>query len=274
LVQLNEASSTTDLFDAAALKRALGEHAQGFALNVREACESSNTALLHEAERGAAHRTVLLCHRQTGGRGRRGRSWLSSPEGSLTFSLLWRFPPGAPLPMGLSLAVGVAVARALETFGAKDVRLKWPNDLLLHGRKLAGILVDLHNGRGTPAGAVIGIGLNLRLPASFPAREIPATDLVHAMAEPPTRVDLLARLLIELAATLETFDRAGFAAARQPWLARHAMQDVPVQVVGDRDSVVGICRGIDNDGALLLETAFGLQRIVAGDVSLRPHAGD
>lgn len=274
MIETSEDLVAPGLFDAAALTQALGEHAQGFTLEVRGQCESSNTALLDAAAHGAAHRTVLVCHRQTGGRGRRGRSWVSSPSGSLTFSLLWRFPPGAALPMGLSLAVGVAVARTLEALGTADVRLKWPNDLLLHGRKLAGILVDLHNERGAPAAAVIGIGLNLRLPADFPTQEIPAADLAEALDALPTRLDLLARLLIELAATLETFDRCGFGAYREPWLARHAMQDSPVQVLFERDRVEGICRGLDDDGALLLETASGLQRIVAGDVSLRPHAGD
>jgi BirA family transcriptional regulator, biotin operon repressor / biotin---[acetyl-CoA-carboxylase] ligase len=274
LVAVTDDFTAPELFDTAALKRALGEHAQGFALDVRGECESSNTVLLDAAARGAAHRTVLVCHSQTGGRGRRGRVWLSSPGRSLTFSLLWRFPPGGPLPMGLSLAVGVAVARSLEALGAADVRLKWPNDVLLRGRKLAGILIDLHNERGGPSAAVIGIGINLRLPVDFPRDEIPATDLAEAMAEPPAPLDLLAKLLIELAATLETFDLRGFPAFRERWLARHAMQDAPVQILGERTGVQGICRGLDDDGALLLETASGIQRIVAGDVSLRPHAGD
>lgn len=269
----HEASTSADFFDADALGRALGDHAAAFTRDVREVCESTNTALLDAADRGAPHRTVLVCHRQTGGRGRRGRTWISSPAGSLTFSLLWRFPPGAPLPMGLSLAVGVAVARALEDVGAQGVQLKWPNDVLVRGRKLAGILVDLQNGRAAPAAAVIGIGINLRLPPDLPSDAFPAGDLYLAMAEPPPRLDLLARLLIELDATLETFDREGFGAFRDPWLARHAMQDVVVQVAGDNQTLSGVCRGLDVDGALLLETDSGLQRIVVGDVSLRSHAG-
>ena len=150
----------------AAIASALGPLARRFDVDVLDTCASTNAELLARAETGAASGTVLVANEQTAGRGRRGRSWIASPGDSLTFSLLWRFAPGTA-PAGLSLAVGLAVARALQKVGAGDTALKWPNDILRNRRKLGGILVELLP--GAPHAAVIGIGINLHLPADLPA---------------------------------------------------------------------------------------------------------
>lgn len=256
--------------DAASLKTALGAHARRFMLDLRPSCASSNTLLLEAAEQGAAHCTVLVCAEQTGGRGRRGRVWHSVSGGSLTFSLLWRFMPGSPPPMGLSLAVGVAVAQALEALGARGVALKWPNDLLLDGAKLGGILVELVPGAGAIPGAVIGIGLNLHLPAGFgAAADYPVADLAAAFPALPAPDVLLARILIELYEVLTRFTALGFAAARDAWIARNAFQGAQVHLQAEHQSWQGKCLGVDSDGALLLQTTEGVQRVLSGDVSLR-----
>lgn len=231
---------------------------------------SSNTLLVEAAEQGAAHCTVLVCGEQTGGRGRRGRVWHSVAGGSLTFSLLWRFVPGAPPPMGLSLAVGVAVAQALESLGACGVTLKWPNDLLLDRAKLGGILVELVPGAGTIPGAVIGIGLNLRLPADFDASaDYPVADLARALPVLPSPNRVLARIMIELHEVLTRFAALGFAAVRDAWIARHAFQGVQVRLREEQRTWEGRCLGVDRDGALLLQTPEGVQRVLSGDVSQR-----
>lgn len=256
-----------------AIASALGPLARRFDVDVLDSCASTNAELLARAEAGAASGTVLVANEQTAGRGRRGRSWIASPGDSLTFSLLWRFAAGTA-PAGLSLAVGLAVARALEkvpggkqSAGAGDTALKWPNDLLRNRRKLGGILVELLP--GAPHAAVIGIGINLHLPAAMPpdlraasaALELPAAD----------ESALYAALLAELLATLEQFAAAGFAALRDDWVARHAFQDAPVLLSADFAAPrEGICRGVDTDGALLLETATGIERVLSGEVSLRP----
>lgn len=258
-----------DQLDALGLAVALGGHAARFRLDLRQRCSSTNSVLLELAERGAPGRSVLVCNEQSAGRGRRGRTWLASRAGSLTFSLLWRFPAAAPSPAGLSLAVGVALARALEAQGVSGITLKWPNDVLLAGRKLAGVLIELVPGFGANA-AIIGIGLNLRLPADFPVERIPAADLRQVMPVLPPRNVLLARLLLELEASLVAFGRLGFTAFRESWLARCAHLDTAVRLVSDAGSSDGVCRGVDADGALLLESAAGIQRLVSGDVSLRP----
>lgn len=256
------------------LLKARLQHLGGrFDVDAVEECDSTNSALLRRAEAGAPSGSVLVSDRQTAGRGRRGRSWLSAPGDSLTFSLLWRFALPANRLTGLSLAIGLAVSRALENLGAMDVRLKWPNDILLHAAagdaKLAGILIELQSDR-RGVQAVIGIGLNLRPPSDDLPQ--PAAGLVQAMSPLPSRTDLLAALLRQLAQVLDVFAVDGFPACKNDWLARHAWQDAPVSLFdAGQPPRHGICRGVDDEGNLLLETANGLERILSGDVSLR-HA--
>ncbi len=263
------------MLDLAALKQALGADARRFDADLLPACDSTNAVLLARAESGAPSGTVVIAESQTAGRGRRGRAWISAPGDSLTFSLLWRFAPGS-VPLGLSLATGVAVTNALAKVGAggtaegrpvasMGTALKWPNDVLKDGRKLAGILVELVPGQ-THA-AVIGIGLNLRLPASLPSE---LRETAAALDSPVDANVLLAALLVELRTVLERFAVTGFAGLRADWLARHAHQDAPVRLLSDFAAPrVGICRGVDVDGALLFESAGKVERILSGEVSLR-----
>ena len=211
---------------------------------------------------------MVIAAEQTAGRGRRGRNWFASPGDSLTFSLLWRFAPGTA-PAGLSLAVGVAVVRALAKVGAGEAALKWPNDILQDGRKLGGILVELLP--GAPHAAVIGIGINLHLPPGMPGDVRAASAALCAAGESTDENDLYAALLGELLAVLEIFAVQGFAALRPEWLAHHAFQDAHISLVSDFDTPrPGICRGVDSDGALLLDVDGGIERVLSGEVSLRP----
>ncbi|MCL2346244.1 MAG: biotin--[acetyl-CoA-carboxylase] ligase [Desulfobulbus sp.] len=260
------------LLDPILLKTRLGELAGRFDIDALAVCDSTNSELLRRAEAGAPAGSVVVADRQTAGRGRRGRSWLSSPERSLTFSLLWRF---AVLPAGLgglSLAVGAALARALEALGARGIGLKWPNDVLLATAdgdyaKLAGVLVELTSDR-RGCQAVIGIGLNLGQPVDELAQ--PAAGLDRAGLAAVDRHAVLAAILRELAMALDRFAEAGFAALRADWQSRHVWQERPVQVLGEGEPLAGVCLGADADGALLLQTAAGVQRIHSGEVSLRP----
>jgi len=246
-----------------AIATALGPLAVRFDVDVLGECESTNTELMRRAETGAPSGTVIVAECQTAGRGRMGRSWFAAPEASLTFSLLWRFAAGT-VPYGLSLAVGVALAEALQD-AAPDVRLKWPNDLLRDGRKLGGVLVELVP--GAPHAAVIGIGLNLRLPPDMPA-DVKA--IAAALDRNIVREELLARLLESLHGVLTEFAGNGFMAVRDRWLARCAHLDTPVQILSEfSPPLAGRCVGVDVDGALMLETPVCVQRILSGDVSLR-----
>ncbi|MBE0621186.1 MAG: biotin--[acetyl-CoA-carboxylase] ligase [Burkholderiales bacterium] len=260
-----------DFLDAAAVRARLGEYAQRLHLELLGACASTNTLLLERARSGAPTGSVIACELQSAGRGRRGNSWQSGLGGSLTFSLLWRFDRGAAGLAGLSLAAGVAVARALASLGVEGVQLKWPNDLLHAGRKLGGILIELHGDAAGPSAAVIGIGLNLRLPAAVrDAVAQPVTDVAAIAGEVPQRSRLLAATLVELARVLDGFSEHGFAPLRQEWTARHAHQGRPVTLSSGAGKVVtGRAAGVAEDGALLLETARGLERFVSGELSLR-----
>jgi BirA family biotin operon repressor/biotin-[acetyl-CoA-carboxylase] ligase len=252
----------------AAIASRLGVAARRFDIDILPRCDSTNAELLRRAEAGAASGTVIIAEEQTAGRGRRGRTWFASPGDSLTFSLLWRFAPGTA-PAGLSLAIGVAVARALQIAGGGEPALKWPNDILKDGRKLGGILVELVP--GAPHAAVIGIGLNLRLPSAMPENVRAASAAICAAGEALDANALYASLLGELLATLESFAAGGFAAIRPEWMARHAWQDARVSLSSDFGPMrQGICRGVGTDGALLLEVVDGrVERILSGEVSLR-----
>jgi BirA family biotin operon repressor/biotin-[acetyl-CoA-carboxylase] ligase len=231
---------------------------------IRDSCESTNTELTRRAEAGAPSGTVVVAECQTAGRGRMGRAWFAAPGDSLTFSLLWRFVPGT-VPYGLSLAVGVALAEALGRVGVPDAALKWPNDLLRDGRKLAGVLVELVP--GAPHAAVIGIGLNLRLPSGMPD-DVKA--LAAALEIDLPREEVLAHLLESLLGVLDEFAANGFFALRDRWLARCAHLDMPVQILSEfAPPLSGRCVGVDVDGALMVETAVCVQRVLSGDVSLR-----
>ena len=252
----------------AAIAAELGDAERRFDIDILQSCDSTNAVLLARAEAGAPSGTTMIAIEQTAGRGRRGRSWFANPGDSLSFSLLWRFAPGTA-PAGLSLAVGVAVARALAKVGAGGTALKWPNDILRDGRKLGGILVELLP--GAPHAAVIGIGINLHLPAGMPGDVRAASAALCAAGETADENLVYAALLDALLATLEIFAARGFAALRPEWLARHAYQDTNISLTSDFDAPrLGICRGVDTDGALLLETDGRIERILCGEVSLRP----
>ncbi|WP_249115768.1 biotin--[acetyl-CoA-carboxylase] ligase [Azoarcus sp. L1K30] len=258
-------------FDLTAVSTALGPLASAFSLRWLETCASTNAELMTHtpADDGQVH--VLIAGAQTAGRGRRGRQWQSWPGHSLTFSALWRFDPGVPAPAGLSLVVGLALAITLEKLGVHGVQLKWPNDVLVHGRKLAGILIELLPGRGPTPAAVIGIGINLQLPpdVSIP-EQAGVTDLAAELGTPPRQETMLAAVLGELHKLLDTYAAAGFDALRGAWQQRNAFAGLPVRISGEGKDITGICLGADEDGALLIRTDHEVSRILSGEVSLRP----
>lgn len=255
------------LIDPIRLNALLGSATGRFDVDSVDTCDSTSSELLRRAANGAPSGTVVVADAQTAGRGRRGRAWISAPEASLTFSVLWRFAADAPSLGGLSLAVGTALADGLERLSLAGIGLKWPNDVLFDDAKLAGILVELASDRrGTSA--VIGIGLNLLPPTGELDR--PAAGLSDIANAVPERHVVLATLLAALAETLDRFAKGGFAALRPAWQARHAWQDRTVCLLQDGGPpVIGRCLGADEDGALRIETAAGVRRFLSGDVSLR-----
>lgn len=264
--------TAVDWLDAGTIAAYLGDLAKVFDLNVMDSVDSTNRALLAAALEGAPGGTVFCAEHQQRGRGRRGRSWHSVPGGSLTFSLLWRFDAGLQALAGLSLAAGLAVARAVNRHSAHPVRLKWPNDLVLGPRKLAGILVEVQGDMDGAAFAVVGVGLNVKLgEAQREAIDQAAIDLAE-MGVTAGRNLLLAECLAELHAVGETFRQKGFAALREAWQALDAYVERPVVLtMPDGRKVHGVAAGVDDMGALRLRPGEGMAPVTltGGEISLR-----
>lgn len=256
--------------DECAVRSALAAAAVRFDVQMIRQATSSNALLLQRAAQGAASGTVLAVELQTAGRGRLGRTWHSGLGNALTFSLLWRFECGLNALSGLSLAVGLAMVRALQRLGVPGVGLKWPNDVMAGGAKLGGVLLEAQGDMMGPCAVVIGIGLNCSLPLHLEQRIAQeATALDQLMEEVPLRNELLAVLLQELAVVLDAFAQQGFAAMAGDWQRHHARQDEPIVLrMPDGSSVQGVARGVNGRGELLLETAGGLQVYNSGEVGV------
>jgi len=243
-------------------------------VEVVDQVDSTSSELMRRMSRRDVHGVALAAEWQTAGRGRRGRTWIAIVGGSLTFSLGWRFEQGAGFLAGLSLAVGVAVARALEAEGFANVALKWPNDLVHRHLKFGGILIELNGDALGPSTTVIGIGLNVRLPAAV-RKDIaqPVTDLATIAGRKAPAIDrnrLFARLLCELAEVLERYAKEGFAPFAAEWQHRHAYQGKPVRLLlPDGVTVTGKVAGVDASGALVLADGPRRARFLSGEITLR-----
>jgi BirA family biotin operon repressor/biotin-[acetyl-CoA-carboxylase] ligase len=228
---------------------------------------STNADLLARAPE-LVRPTLLIAEHQSAGRGRAGRSWLSAAGASLTFSLAWKFAGAPQHLLGLPLAVGVALAEAVAAQGV-PVQLKWPNDVLKDGAKLAGILIETRGAAGGGTWAVIGIGLNLLMPDEMEVR------IGRPIATAPwlARMDrdaLMAALLAALVGAMNQFEAAGFTAFRARWDGLHAWRGQPVAIIDAGAAVQqGVAVGVDDSGRLLLDTIGGRVAVLAGDVSLR-----
>jgi BirA family biotin operon repressor/biotin-[acetyl-CoA-carboxylase] ligase len=260
--------------DPAVIAGQLGEAAAAYTVFVHDSLDSTNTALMAAALGGAADGTLLCAEHQQSGKGRRGRQWHSVPGGSLTFSLLWRFETGLQSLAGLSLAVGLAIARAVNRHSGHPAKLKWPNDVLVDYRKLAGILVEVQGDMHGAAFAVVGVGLNVRLNATQrDAVDQPVVDLAE-MGVTLGRNAFLAECLRELHVVSSRFRQSGFSALRVDWLALDAYMGRPVALaLPDARSVHGIAAGVDEAGAFLLRDArSNLNAYSGGEISLRLDA--
>ncbi|AAZ96413.1 biotin--acetyl-CoA-carboxylase ligase [Thiobacillus denitrificans ATCC 25259] len=260
--------------DRRALERALGARAARYSLHLLDDVESTNACVMSAALGGAPDGTLYCAEHQANGRGRRGRRWHSVLGGGLTFSLLCRFETGLQSLAGLSLAAGLAVARAVNRHSRHPARLKWPNDVLVDHRKLAGILVEVQGDMHGPAFAVIGIGINVRLDA---AQRDAVDQALIDLAEIGVTVGrnrLLADCLLELDTVLAQFRQQGFAGLREAWLALDAYAGRCVTLsLPDARSVNGVASGVDETGAFLLQAPnASVAPYSGGEISLRLDA--
>ena len=262
-IQMLEESAVRAALPAAVARR-LG------ALEVHWEIDSTSSELQRRGG-AAADLSIVMAETQTAGRGRRGRNWLSPPGLNIYLSCLKRFEGGFAALSGLSLATGVIVLRALHALGVEGARLKWPNDVLAGGGKLAGILVELSGEYQGPCAAVIGIGLNVRLTDALREQAgQPACDLASLVqGSPPDRNAVAAALVTSLVDGLTQFEREGFAAFLDDYTEHDALRGVPLRVSGALGELDGIGAGIDARGALQLQTAAGLRGIDSADVTVR-----
>lgn len=263
-------SGGLELLDAELIKSSLSlsasVHLAG--LEILMSIDSTNAYLLRQNAR--ENISVCMAECQTAGRGRRGRTWVSPFAKNIYLSLRVTIESGLGALEGLSLAVGVAIARALRHVGVADTQLKWPNDVLWCGRKLGGVLIDVV---GDPAGrchVVVGVGLNLtadKIMAS--AIEQPWVALADILGSSPRRNTVAAVLLNELILLLAHYEREGFASYRAEWelLNAHAGRRVDIHL--GPTSITGLVKGVNASGALILSTDKGEQIFHGGEVSLR-----
>jgi len=238
---------------------------------VIEASLDSTNAALQRLPATEQHGTAILAEHQSAGRGRRGRHWHSPAGGNLYMSLGWRFRQ-SPAGLGcLPLVVALSAAQALTRSGLERHRVKWPNDLLLDGKKLGGCLVEVQGGVREPCHAVIGVGINIRMPSAEAAPEInqPWTDLSSHLPD-CSRNSLAALLLEELIVQLTVFAEKGFAPFMQQWKKMDGLNGQMVDIAVGNRSLHGIVSGIDQSGALLLDTGTEMLSLRSGEVSIMP----
>lgn len=233
--------------------------------------DSTNRLALELAKGGTAEGTVVLAERQTAGRGRLQRIWQSPPGCNLYLSIVLR-PDIAPQDLAqITLLAGVAVAEAIATVCPEGVGIKWPNDLLIRGRKVCGILTEMRTDAGKHA-LIVGIGLNVNISREDFSPELrqSATSLKEETGREVSRGDMTVALCERFGKWYETFLRDGFDPVREAWLARSIMVGKTVRVIFREEVQEGTVTGIDRDGALLICTAPGaaIRRITAGDATI------
>ena len=240
-------------------------------IEIFQTLDSTNKYVRERAEQSDYSASVVFAERQTSGRGRRGKTWVSPFAANIYMSILWEFEQGAQALEGLSLGIGVAVRRALAELGLDNVSLKWPNDIYIADKKLGGILLEMI---GDPAGqcfVIIGVGINVSMPEST-ATDIdqPWTDLRTESKEPISRNKLAAVLVDNIFNLLDDFETVGFAGYRDEWQAADAFKGQQGTISTPRDSISGTVVGVDNSGAVQLRLADGkVQSFIGGELSLR-----
>lgn len=212
---------------------------------------------------------VCVAEYQSAGRGRRGRTWVSPYGHHLYFSQFWSFPQGIAQAMGLSLVVACSLVEVLKSFGVDNIGVKWPNDIYLNYKKLAGILIEMSGQADSECQLIIGIGVNMAMSEDQgKGIDQPWSDL-SSLTDMPNKTDLVIALHKQLKRDIQLFEREGLAAFKTRWQQADLFHGKEIRLLMGENHVDGICRGIDEQGAVLLETADGIQAYIGGEISLR-----
>lgn len=269
-----------DLFDKPTLLQAFAPAVRTLLdrVDILLTVDSTNRYVADNAVVAAGRGQVCIAELQNAGRGRRGRSWVAPFGAGICLSVGWQFLESPPTFSALSLAVGVAAIRALHRFGADEAGLKWPNDLAWRNRKLGGILIEMRGESAGPSHVVIGIGLNMHMPAAvrlaLAEQQAALIADVHDMLRErtPSRNALAGALVEEVVAMLQTFTEKGFAPFLEEWTRLDTLANAPVKVISGAGTILGMARGVEVDGALLVDVDGQVRRFVSGEVSLRAAA--
>lgn len=238
---------------------------------VQNITDSTNSQLMQKVTDGSVKTPgyVIVAEAQTAGRGRRGKVWYSPFGASLYFSMYWRLEQGVQAAMGLSLIVAIALSRVLEQCYKLSPTVKWPNDVYIDGKKLAGILVELAGQADAACDVIIGIGLNIQLPTQSGSYiDQSYTDLCSGFAQPIDRNRLVAQLQQELITMLCQFSDHGFTEFASEFNRRDHFYMKPVKLSGSTETE-GLCLGVDKQGALLIKTNQAIKAFYGGELSLR-----
>jgi len=267
-------SQSIELLDSKAIMANLPEDCLRPEVETFLTIDSTNRYLMKKVLSTEVKCQAVFAEQQTSGRGRHGRNWVSPFGGNLYFSILYPFQRTPRDVTGVSLAVGVAIVEQLERQGINSAKLKWPNDVLVEGRKLCGILLELHGESHGPLAIVVGIGINIMMPESA-ADEIDQPwisyqSLTSASMSSVSRNQLAADFLSNVLLCLQEFEQHGLEPFRERWQQRDCYMNMKVKLqLGERE-ITGIARGIDQQGALLLETQGQIHRYYSGEIRLRP----
>lgn len=239
-------------------------------VQILSSVDSTNRYALQQIAERTSSGLVVLAEHQTAGRGRRGRQWVSPFGRNLYLSLLWTFDLDAAQLSGLSLAIAVAIVRALVKLKIADLDLKWPNDVIWQGKKLSGVLLEMRGEANGPWQVVIGVGINVNMrDINDVAIDQPWVDLQTIVGERIERSQLAAMLLDELVHAVTLFQQSGLPPFLVEWRARDMCRNRQVELHFPDRVQPGIGRGVDNHGALLLESEGVIKPYHAGEVSLR-----
>jgi BirA family biotin operon repressor/biotin-[acetyl-CoA-carboxylase] ligase len=233
--------------------------------------DSTNNRLREQALNGAPSGAVCVAEQQLAGRGRQGRTWVSPFAENLYLSLLWHSRAGAAALGGLSLVAGIAVLRSLQEKGIHQAGLKWPNDILVNGAKLAGILIDVTGESSGPCAVIIGIGLNVCMSPSAAAGIDQSWVDLHTLTGRTdlSRNRLASGLLDMLLPAIELFESHGMQPFMEEWRQHDIVDGRQIELQLPNEVIKGRGCGIDPAGALLVETSTGRRRFVSGEVSIR-----
>jgi len=265
------------LLDENIIQQKLHTLKQDNKVEVHNIIDSTNSYLLRRLPNQNKNLQVCLAEYQDAGRGRRGRQWISPFGSHIYMSMYWYLEQGMAAAMGLSVVAALAVSDAIKALYQIDVQLKWPNDIYYNGVKLAGILIDLEGQALEPCHCIIGIGLNINMPTKSAEKvDQPWTDLQTAIAignsEKSIEIDrneLATKLIEKLSIRLQQHHSHGLNAMVNEWAKQDFYFNKPVKLITGTREKIGICRGINNQGALLLETDGQISPIYGGEVSMR-----